>query len=79
MRKPGFTADLGLPDMDLKKAAASGAKTLGIGTSPQGGQIPAHWVARTAEAMEEGLDVASGLHVPLRSLSELADVANGTG
>ena len=79
LREPGCAADLGLPDMDLKTAAAAGAKTLVIGTSPPGGQLPAHWVARLAEAMELGLDVASGLHVPLGGIPELAAVADRTG
>lgn len=79
LREPGCAADLGLPDMDLNASVAAGAKTLVIGTSPPGGQLPAHWVARLAQAMEAGLDIASGLHVPLRTIPDLAAAAAHTG
>ena len=79
LREPGCAADLGLPDMDVAQAVAAGAKTLVIGTSAPGGQLPPHWTARIAEAMEAGLDIASGLHVPLRAIPELAAAADRTG
>jgi len=79
LREPGCAADLGLPEMTLQEAAARGAKTLVIGTSAPGGQLPARWVARLAEAMEAGLDLASGLHLPLRSIPALNEVAERTG
>lgn len=79
LREPGCAADLGLPDMGLQEAAAKGAKTLVIGTSAPGGQLPPGWVARLVEAMEAGLDIASGLHLPLRAIPELAEAAGRTG
>ncbi|MDQ2067884.1 DUF1611 domain-containing protein [Xinfangfangia sp. CPCC 101601] len=79
LREPGCAADLGLPDMDLAQAAAAGAKTLVIGTAAPGGQLPPHWAKRIVEAMEAGLDIASGLHVPLRSNPDLAATADRTG
>ncbi len=79
LREPGCAADLGLPDMDEAQAAAAGARTLVIGTSAPGGQLPPHWTARIAQAMEAGLDIASGLHVSLRSIPELAEAADRTG
>lgn len=79
LREPGCAADLGLPDMDVAEAAAAGARTLVIGTSAPGGQLPPHWTARIVKAMEAGLDIASGLHVPLRSIPALADAADRTG
>lgn len=79
LREPGCAADLGLPDMGLQEAAAKGAKTLVIGTSAPGGQLPPGWTARLVEAMEAGLDIASGLHLPLRAIPELAEAAGRTG
>lgn len=79
LREPGCAADLGLPDMSLQTAVAKGAKTLVIGTSAPGGQLPPHWVARLVEAMEAGLNIASGLHMPLRAIPAINDAANRTG
>ena len=59
-------------------APTHGAKTLVIGTSAPGGQLPPHWTTRIVEAMEAGLDIASGLHVPLSDIPELAAAADRT-
>lgn len=79
LREPGCAADLGLPDMSVAEAVAAGAKTFVIGTAAPGGQLPQAWVARVVEAIDAGLDIASGLHVPLRSIPELAAAADRTG
>lgn len=79
LREDGCKADIGLPNMSVAEAAAKGAKTLVIGTAVPGGQLPPHWVARIVEAMEAGLDIASGLHVPLSATPALADAAKRTG
>lgn len=79
LREPGCKADVGLADMTIQEAAAKGAKTLVIGTAVPGGQLPPHWVARIVEAMEAGMDIASGLHVPLAATLALADAAQRTG
>jgi uncharacterized NAD-dependent epimerase/dehydratase family protein len=79
LKEEGCKADLGLPNMSVKEAAAKGAKTLVIGTAVPGGQLPPHWVARLVEAMEHGMDIASGLHVPLSSTPALAEAAQRTG
>ena len=39
---------------------AGGAKTLIIGIAPAGGSLPESWIAQLVEALEAGLDVASG-------------------
>ena len=52
----------GLPDMDLAAARAAGAKTLVVGAVNAGGVLPEHWIATIVEAIEAGMDVASGLH-----------------
>lgn len=79
LREPGCAADLGLPDMDISSAAAQGARTLVIGVSLIGGALPPHWIGRLIEAMEAGLDIASGLHEPLGAIPALAEAAARTG
>ena len=79
LREPGCKADLGLPEMTIAQAVASGARTLVIGTSAPGGQLPQSWIARLVEALHAGLDIASGLHIPLRSVEDLDTAAQQTG
>lgn len=78
LREPGCKADIGLQDMTIAEAAASGTRTLVIGTAVPGGRLPPHWVDRLVEAMENGMDIASGLHVPLSATPALADAARRT-
>jgi uncharacterized NAD-dependent epimerase/dehydratase family protein len=78
-REQGATVDLGLPEMDAAEAAARGARTLVIGTALPGGKLPPHWIARLVDAMAAGLDIASGLHLPLSAVPELKAAALRTG
>ena len=79
LREDGCKADVGLPDMSITEAVAAGAKTLVIGTAVIGGQLPKTWIGRLIEAMESGLDIASGLHEALAAIPELRDAAEATG
>nr|WP_306229005.1 N-acetyltransferase DgcN [Aurantimonas sp. CSK15Z-1] len=79
LRLPGCGADLGLPEMGVAEAVAAGAKTLVVGVVNAGGVLPDHWIATIVEALEAGMDVASGLHVRLRSLPAVAAAADRTG
>jgi len=65
-RMDGCNADLGLTDMSFTEAAAAGAKTLVIGVANRGGVISAAWQEKLIEALDAGLDIASGLHNLLR-------------
>lgn len=78
-RLPGCQADLGLTDMTLAEAKAAGAKTLVIGVANRGGLISQTWKKVLVEALEEGFDLASGLHNLLRDEPDLAAVAEATG
>ncbi len=78
-RMPGCRADLGLPDMTLPEARAAGAKTLVIGVANRGGVISREWKKVLVAALEEGLDLASGLHNLLRDEPDLVAVAEATG
>ncbi|MFL9503836.1 N-acetyltransferase DgcN [Rhodopseudomonas palustris] len=78
-RMEGCKANLGLPDMTLAEARASGCKTLVIGVANRGGVISPAWKKVLIAALEEGFDLASGLHNLLRDEEDLAAVARATG
>ncbi|MCU4652159.1 DUF1611 domain-containing protein [Roseibacterium sp. SDUM158016] len=78
-RMDGCKADVRLPDMDLAAAKAAGAKTLVIGVANRGGVISQAWKKVLVQALEEGFDLASGLHNLLRDEEDLAAVARATG
>lgn len=78
-RMEGCKADMKLPDMDLAAAKAAGAKTLVIGVANRGGTISAAWKKVLIAALEEGFDLASGLHNLLRDEPDLKAVAETTG
>ncbi|TVR88889.1 MAG: DUF1611 domain-containing protein, partial [Spirochaetaceae bacterium] len=75
IRLPGCRADMGLPDMTPRSAADSGAKTLVIGVANRGGVISKSWLDTLEEALEAGLDIASGLHNLLRNEKRLVAAA----
>jgi uncharacterized NAD-dependent epimerase/dehydratase family protein len=72
---PGCKADMRLPDMDLAQAHAAGAKTLVIGVANRGGVISEAWKAVLHTALEQGFDLASGLHNLLRDEADLVATA----
>lgn len=78
-RMEGCKANLGLPDMGLAEARAAGAKTLVIGVANRGGVIGAAWKKVLVQALEEGFDLASGLHNLLRDEKDLVAVAEACG
>ena len=79
LRMEGCGADLGLKDMDLAEARAAGAKTLVIGVANRGGVISKEWKKVLVAALEEGFDLASGLHNLLHDEPDLVAVAQATG
>ncbi|PWE28320.1 DUF1611 domain-containing protein [Pararhodobacter marinus] len=78
-RLEGCKADMGLPDMTLAEAKAAGVKTVVIGVANRGGVISQTWKKVLIQALEEGFDLASGLHNLLRDEEDLAAVAKATG
>src|SRR6056297_297320 len=78
-RLEGCGADLGLTDMTLAEAKAAGAKTLVIGVANRGGVISKEWKKVLVTALEEGFDLAAGLHNLLRDEPDLVAVAQATG
>ncbi|SLN70350.1 N-acetyltransferase DgcN [Oceanibacterium hippocampi] len=78
-RMEGCGADLGVADISIPHAAAKGAKTMIVGVANSGGVLPGHWSRSIVEAMELGMDVASGLHMRLADQPEIAEAAARTG
>ncbi|MEE2777467.1 MAG: DUF1611 domain-containing protein, partial [Acidobacteriota bacterium] len=72
-------ADLGLPEMTIAEATRSPARTLVVGVANIGGFIPDSWVAPIVEALEGGLDVASGLHTRLSDIEAIRSSADRVG
>jgi D-glutamate N-acetyltransferase len=79
LRLPGCRADLGIPDLSVAEAGRRGARTMIVGVANAGGKLPAHWVPTIVEALETGLDVASGLHARLTDIPAIADAARRNG
>ena len=65
--------------MTLIEARAAGAKTLVIGVANRGGHISPEWKKVLVMALEEGFDLASGLHNLLRDEPDLVAVAKACG
>jgi len=80
LRLAGAQADIGLPDMTLSAAREAGARTMVVGLAPMGGVFPDAWTALAVEALDAGMDLASGLHSRLADIPEIAAAAGrGTG
>ena len=70
----GCSADLKLPTFSPADAAAAGARLLVIGVANFGGSVSESWIPTLVNALEAGLDIASGLH---RRLAEIPELARG--
>ena len=79
LRLPGCQADLGVPELTVEQAVGRGAKTLVIGAVNPGGVLPKAWQRTIIDALDAGLDVASGLHTRLSQLPEIVRVAKRHG
>lgn len=69
----------GLPSMRPAEARRTGAAALVIGAAPVGGAITETWIPSLVEALEAGLDIASGMHTRLSETPELAAAAQRLG
>lgn len=76
LRLEGCKADLGIADTTIAQAVDQGAKTLLLGTASSGGVLPAHWTEVIVEAINAGMDVASGLHTRLGSNPDIRAAAD---
>ncbi|MFW5490164.1 MAG: N-acetyltransferase DgcN [Desulfovibrio sp.] len=78
-RMEGCKADLGIKDLTIKEAAAAGVKTVVVCVVNRGGIISESWKSILVEALEAGMDVASGLHNLLRDEPDLVAAAERSG
>lgn len=79
LRLPGCKADLQLPDMTVEEAASAGVKTVIVGTTNRGGVLGEGWGPLLVQALELGMDLASGLHHRLADIPVLRDTAARCG
>ena len=79
LRLRGCGADLGVHDLSIDQAVNLGAQTMVIGAVNPGGTLPQHWLATLDNALQAGLDIASGLHARLSNIPHLADTARRLG
>jgi len=79
LRLPGCKADCRLPEMSVREAAAAGCRTMIVAVANSGGWLAEHWVPVIVEALEAGMDVASGLHQRLADIPAVAEAAARTG
>ncbi|MEM0911703.1 MAG: N-acetyltransferase DgcN [Pseudomonadota bacterium] len=79
IRLDGCNADLGITDTTIGEAADAGAKTLVIGVANRGGSISTTWFPTLIQAMESGMDIASGLHQRLDDNPEILQSSQAHG
>ena len=70
----GFGGDIPIVE-DLEASLKFGPNALLMGIAPRGGKLPAEWRNQVKQALENGLDVISGLHDMLNEDSELSMIA----
>jgi uncharacterized NAD-dependent epimerase/dehydratase family protein len=75
-RLRGCQIDLGIKDLSIDEAVKAGVKTFVIGAVNAGGVLKENWTDVIVEAIEAGLDVASGLHARLRDEPAIAKTAD---
>ncbi len=76
IRLNGCNARLDLDDMTIAEGVAAGAKTLLLGIANRGGVIPDSWLPTLVEALEQGLDIASGLHTKISDIEQIKTCAD---
>ena len=76
---PAATVTTGLPRLSVKQAFDQGARYLVIGVAAPGGMIPAAWIPALVDGLEGGLDIVSGMHVPLADVHPLGSIAAKLG
>lgn len=79
VRMEGCNADMGVKDLTIAEAVEAGVKTVIVGVVNRGGIISPSWKSVLVEALEAGLDVASGLHNLLRDEPDLVAAAEKGG
>ena len=76
---PTATVSVGLPRLSPRDAAAQGAGSLVVGIASVGGKLPDAWLPDLESAIENGLDIVSGMHTRLTSFPVLVELAAARG
>ena len=76
---PGCEVTTGLPKMNIEQAVAAGAQTFVLGFAKSGGTIESKWLPSILQAIEAGMDIASGLHQRLDSFEQIVSAATQHG
>lgn len=76
---PDCEVTLGLPEVSFEEAAAKGAKTFILGLANRGGVIAPEWLPYLKQALQHGMDIASGLHSKLVDIPEIKQLADSLG
>lgn len=71
----GCTVSTGIEKMDIAQAAARGAKSFILGFANSGGVLDKKWLPYILEAMDNGMDIVSGLHDKLSDFPEIVEKA----
>jgi len=79
LRLPGCKADAKVPDMTVAQAAKAGAKTMIVGVTNRGGVFSKEWIKILNQALDNGMDLASGLHDKLSDIPAVAAKAAKLG
>ena len=79
IRFANANAKLDLPEMTIKEAVEKGAKTFVIGVVNAGGVMPDSWREVILDAINSGMDIASGMHSRLSSFKEFEDASKKNG
>jgi uncharacterized NAD-dependent epimerase/dehydratase family protein len=74
----GCAVSTGIEKMDIKQAAAKGAKSFILGFANSGGVLDKKWLPYILEAMDNGMDIVSGLHDKLSDFPEIVEKAQRT-
>ncbi len=74
----GCTVSTGIEKMDISQAANKGAKSFILGFANSGGVLDKKWLPYILEAMDNGMDIVSGLHDKLSDFPEIVAKAQQT-
>ncbi|MGO2372790.1 DUF1611 domain-containing protein [Pseudoalteromonas sp. KG3] len=75
MSVAGCTVTTGLTQHTISDAAKLGAKTFVLGFANSGGILDKKWLPFILEALEQGMDIVSGLHEKLINFDEIVSKA----
>ena len=75
----GSSLSLGLKRMTPHESVREGAKTLVVGLANSGGRLAPEWTPTILDAIEAGLDIASGMHQKLSDVAPIRLAAERKG